>query len=185
MDRLGPTSIPPPLPLTSTPPPTVHDSDNDTMLQCRVTGRYNRSHLSRGLVFSVLLLPVQGYPAGMGHVACLHNVSGQSRLGLKYDWLIYSMLLWFWDDYHSLLPPAHREWHWGPAVSSSSVLLSLLDLYWVIPSYTEDWMSAACCCYGRAILLPQLEHHQFLFFIGASDSVSRQPFSFSNCKEIY
>ena len=108
------------------------------MIQCcsagwRVTGRYNRSHLSRGLVYSVLLLPVQGYPAGMGHVACLHNVSGQSRLGLKYHWLIYSMLLWFWYDYHSLLPPAHGEWHRGPAVSSSSLVVFI----GFILSYTE------------------------------------------------
>ena len=129
MDRLGPTSIPPPLPLTSTPPPTVHDSDNDTMLQCRVTGRYNRSHLSRGLVFYHRQFRdiLQGWD--MSHISTVLVVS----LGWRYHWLIYSMLLWFWDDYHSLLPPAHGEWHRGPAVSSSSLVVFI----GFILSYTE------------------------------------------------
>ena len=77
------------------------------------------------------------------------------------------------DDYHSLWPTSHRECHRGPAVSSSRLVVFI----GFILSYTEDWMSAACCCYGLAILLPQLEH-QFLFFIGASDRVFRKLFHF-------
>ena len=105
----------------------------------------------------------------------LHNVSGLVSIGWRYHWLIYSMLLWFWDDYHSLLPPSHGECRRGPAVSSSRLVVFI----GFILSYTELYRGLN----GRAILLPQLEHHQFLFFIGASDSVIRQPFSFQNCKK--
>ena len=105
---------------------------------------------------------------------CLHNVGGQYRVEISWK---YSTLLWFTAMTITVCGRHPTESVTGVQQSAAAVLLSLLDLYWVIPSYTEDWMSAACCCYGLAILLPQLEH-QFLFFIGASDRVFRKLFHF-------
>ena len=105
---------------------------------------------------------------------CLHNVGGQYRVEISGK---YSTLLWFTAMTITVCGRHPTESVTGVQQSAAAVLLSLLDLYWVILSYTEDWMSAACCCYGLAILLPQLEH-QFLFFIGASDRVFRKLFHF-------
>ena len=136
------------------------------VLQGRVAGRYNRSHLSRGLVFyhrqSRDIL--QGRDMSL---QCWWSVQGGNIMEIFHIAVIHC------DDYHSLWPPSHRECHRGPAVSSSRLVVFI----GFILSYTEDWMSAACCCYGLAILLPQLEH-QFLFFIGASDRVFRKLFHF-------
>ena len=141
------------------------------VLQGRVTGRYNRSHLSRGLVFyhrqSRDIL--QGWDMSP---QCWWSVQGGNIMEI-------STLLWFIENEMTITVCGRHPTgcHWGPAVSSSRLVVFIGFILRVIPSYTEDWMSAACCCYGLAILLPQLEH-QFLFFIGASDRVFRKLFHF-------